>query len=107
MSTDVDPESLRAAAGVLADLPEVIKSAPPLGNDSVKPSLAGLSITAALDSVATASAQARLTVSARYDEFAAQLAKSADEYENSDVDVANNLAAIPNLNSFDGVEGPR
>ncbi|MBO0853531.1 MAG: hypothetical protein J2P18_07170 [Nocardia sp.] len=101
MAFRVDPDGLRAAAGALAQLPTEIDSAPQLAAEPVANVLKGLAVGAELDKSDPASRQAKDVLKARFNEFAAVLELSADSFHGTDLEAAQRLAAIPDLNSGD------
>lgn len=101
MTFEVDPDGLRAAAGVLALLPDEIGKAPGLDATSAANKLKGSATGAALASSDTASTRAEDVVKARFDQFSALLALCADTFDGTDTDSAQRLAAIGDLNSGD------
>jgi len=101
MAFHVDPDGLRAAAGVLALLPTEIDSTPKLEAEPVTSTLQGLSIGTELRNSDPASKQAKDVVKARFDEFSAVLVVSADSFHSTDIDAAQRIAAVTDLNSGD------
>lgn len=99
MTLRVDPEGLRAAAGFVAELAPRIGAAPHLGAKPEADKLASSNVGAALANSDTCSKQAKDTIKARFDEFSSLLALSAETYAGTDMDAANRLASLGDLNS--------
>ncbi|MBJ8348916.1 hypothetical protein [Antrihabitans sp. YC2-6] len=99
MALQVDPDGLRAAAGVLATLPTVIDGAPHLGAAPLGAKLTGSLVGAASSRSDPASKQAKDALKARFDLYAAVLALCAETYRGTDLDAAAQLSAIGDLNS--------
>ncbi|MEU2034948.1 hypothetical protein [Nocardia amamiensis] len=97
----MDPDGLRAAAGALALLPTQIDNAPHLGAGPVADKLKGLSVGAELAKSDPASKLAKDVLKARFNEFSALLALSADTFNGTDLDAAQRIAAVADLNSGD------
>ncbi|MGV9541708.1 hypothetical protein [Nocardia beijingensis] len=101
MGFEVDPDTLRAAAGSMALLPGEIDRAPHLGADPVAAKLKGSSVGMALSGSDGRSRTAKDVLRARFNQFSALLALSADKFQNTDADAANRLAAVADINSGD------
>ncbi|WP_433599987.1 hypothetical protein ACQPXH_31130 [Nocardia sp. CA-135953] len=101
MAFEVNPDGLRAAAGALALLPNQIDNAPHLGAEPVAEKLKGSAIGDALTETDSLSRQAKDVLKARFNEFSAELAYSADNFHDSDLDAAKRLADIADINSGD------
>ncbi len=102
MSVEVNPDSLRVASGTLAQLSVDIDSAPFLGAAEVSAQLQGSSVGAALSESNVASTRAKRVIKARYDQFAALLALSAETYTDTDVEAAARIAGVPDINGATG-----
>ncbi|WP_067533686.1 hypothetical protein [Nocardia crassostreae] len=101
MAFQVNPEGLRLAAGAIALLPKEIDDAPKLGAEPVAKALPGSTVGAALAAADPASRTAKDVLKARFNEFSAVLAHSANEYKGTDLDSAQRIAALADLNSGD------
>ncbi|MBF6173831.1 hypothetical protein [Nocardia blacklockiae] len=98
MPFEVSPDSLRGAAGVMAALPNEIDQAPPLGAGPEAEKLNGSTVGAALSRSDPLSRRAKDLLKARYNQFAGLLAFSADTFHNTDVDAAERIAAVGDIN---------
>ncbi len=101
MVFQVNPDGLRAAAGALALLPTDIDNAPKLDAESIVKSLAGLSVGVELGKSDPASRQAKDVLKARFNEFSALLVVCADTFHGNDLEAAQRIAAVADLNSGD------
>ncbi|MFI9511399.1 hypothetical protein [Nocardia sp. NPDC052566] len=102
MPLRVSPESLRSAAGTLSLLPTEIDRAPHLGAGPPAAKLmSGSAVGTALGTTDPLSKRAKDVLKARFNEFAAVLALSADTFQGTDADAAQRLAALSDINSGD------
>ncbi|MGV9675278.1 hypothetical protein ACWDSJ_08360 [Nocardia sp. NPDC003482] len=101
MGFAVNPDGLRAAAGALALSTADVDNAPKLGAAPVAGRLAGLAVGLELGKSDAASQQAKDVLKARLNQFAALLLVSADTFAGTDLDAAQRLAAVADLNSGD------
>ncbi|MGW4738510.1 hypothetical protein [Nocardia xishanensis] len=99
MSFEVNPDSLRSAAGEIAALPAEVDGAAHLGAGPVADKLKGSAVGTALGKSDPLSRRAKDVLKARYNQFAGLLALSADTFRDSDLDAANRIAAVPDINS--------
>ncbi|SUD47914.1 Uncharacterised protein [Nocardia otitidiscaviarum] len=99
MTFEVNPEGLRAAAGALALLSTQIDSAPHLGAEPAANGMLGSSVGSALVDSDPRSRQAKDLLKARFNQFSAILALSAETYSGTDMEIASRLAAITDINS--------
>ncbi len=101
MTLRVDPEGLRAAAGAVAELAPRINAAAHLGAQPEAGKLASSNVGAAVANSDACSKRAKDTIKARFDEFSSLLALSAETYAGTDMDTADRLASLGDLNSGD------
>lgn len=101
MSFEVNPDSLRGAAGVLAALPGAIDRAPHLGAGPNVDKLKGSVVGAALAESDPANRRAKDVLKARFNQFSSLLALSAETFRDTDLDAAKRLAAVADINSGD------
>ncbi|WP_040689076.1 hypothetical protein [Nocardia vinacea] len=101
MSFEVNPDSLRGAAGVMAALPTEIDQAPHLGAGPNADKLTGSAVGAALGKSDPSSKRAKDVLKARFNQFSSLLALSAETFHDTDLDAAKRLAAIADINSGD------
>lgn len=94
----MNPDSLRAASGTLAQLSADIDSAPFLGAAEVSAQLPGSSVGGALGESNVASTRAKRVIKARYDQCAGLLSLSAETYVDSDAEAAVRIAGVPDIN---------
>ncbi|MBF6352804.1 hypothetical protein IU448_27900 [Nocardia flavorosea] len=99
MSVELDPEDLRAAAGTMALLPEQISGAPMLAATAAAEKLKGSSIGVSLNGSDSCSRTAKDVLKARFSQLAALLSFSADNFQGSDMDAANRLNSVSDINS--------
>lgn len=99
MSFEISPDNLRRAAGVLAALPAEIDGAPHLGAGPVAEKLKGSAVGASLGKSDPSSRRAKDVLKARYNQFASLLVLSADTFHGTDLDAANRIAAVSDINS--------
>ncbi|WP_054812544.1 hypothetical protein [Nocardia arizonensis] len=102
MSFEVNPDSLRAAAGTLAALPDRIDGAPFLAAAPMADKLKGSIVGAALRRSDPLSRRAKDVLEARFNQFASVLAISAETFRDSDLDAATRIAAVGDINSAGG-----
>ncbi|MET8654276.1 hypothetical protein [Nocardia aurea] len=102
MSFEVNPDSLRSAAGSLAALPDRIDAAPFLGAAPMADKLKGSTVGATLGRSDPLSRRAKDVLKARYNQFASVLAISAESFQDSDVDAATRIVAVGDINSAGG-----
>lgn len=101
MPFQVNPDGLHAAAGALALLTNDIDNAPHLDAESVTGKMKGLNFETELAKCDPLSTQAKEVLKARFNEFSAVLALSADNFAGTDLDAARNIARLADLNSGD------
>ncbi|MEV0342673.1 hypothetical protein AB0H49_26960 [Nocardia sp. NPDC050713] len=102
---EVNPESLRAAADALARLPADIDGSPSLGADQVEGKLKGSAIGHSLGQTTPLATQARDAVKARFSHFSQLLAHAANTFDDNDMAVASQLAAVTDLLPAGGADG--
>ncbi|MFI7193376.1 type VII secretion target [Nocardia nova] len=98
---DVDPESLRQAAGKINKVADDVDNWCRLGGNAAAAHLTGLAAASLLDSADNASRQAKAVLQARMREISLVLSISATEYSDTDTDIAARLSQLGDLNSGD------
>jgi len=98
-SFEVDKESLGTAATALSLLPRDINQVAPLGAEAVSKALPGSDVGTALGKADAACTTAKAVLTGRFNEFAALLQLSADEFSGQDEDAANRIAAVSDYNA--------
>lgn len=101
MPLEVNPDSLREAAAVLALLPQDIDKAPNLGAEPVSKALKGSLVGTHLGGSDSVTTTAKDVLKARFNEFAALLAQSANTFHGTDQDAAQRLTTMGDLNNGD------
>ncbi|MFD3508797.1 hypothetical protein [Nocardia sp. NPDC058666] len=101
MAFEVNPDSLRSAAGAVAMVPAEVDRAPYLGAAPNVGKLRGSVIGGALNQSDPASKRAKDVVKARFNQFSSVLAISAETFRDTDLDAAARIAAIGDINSGD------
>ncbi|MBH0780498.1 hypothetical protein [Nocardia bovistercoris] len=97
MVFEVDPESLRTAADALARLPADIDGSPSVGADQVEGKLTGSVVGHSLGQTTALATQARDALKARFSHFSQLLAHAANTFDDNDMAVAAQLAAVTDL----------
>lgn len=99
MPFEVGPDSLRGAAGQMAALPAEIDGAARLAAGPVAETLTGSAVGTALAKSDPLSQRAKDVLKARYNQFAGLLALSAETFRDTDLEAANRIAAVSDINS--------